>query len=126
MHKTFVLFIAILAFIIFSSTTEAQEIKHGGLTGTIVSATTIVCTNGGCVNPIYTTPAEGSFVLTQFCATTDVLRVIGSSFGGIPVNEGIGCTTFSPGIALPQNETISCENGGTFGDCMITGVLSDK
>ncbi len=101
----------------------------GGPTGQIISA--IVQIPSAVFSAVvFTTPATGDFLLTQFCALggAGAVDLSGSSVGFIPVNIGAGqpaCTTYSPGVPLPQNETLSCGKEVFAPTCMIIGVLSD-
>jgi hypothetical protein len=84
------------------------------LTGEIKSASAMAQTGSSAV--IFTTPSTGYFVLTGTWGP-----VTGSTF----MLAGGG--SFSPGIALPQNEVLSCSPGATPWpsqvSCMITGVF---
>ena len=73
---------------------------------------------------IYVTPSAPVFVLTQVCFNGGGMVLSGNTFG--PVISGREpCTTYEPGIAIPADETLSCENpNGVEANCMITGVLT--
>lgn len=110
-----------------------------GLTGSVVSV-------GGSTASsllLFTTPATGVFLLTQFCTFIDAgsgrpsLR--GNTFGEIPgpvrlfaISQGVGggnsnCVTYTPGIALPPNEELFCDVGSNpSGRCVITGILNTQ
>ena len=74
-------------------------------------------------------PAGQTFILTQFCVGGNggpgfnpALR--GSSFGGIPSSSQGGCTSYSPGVLLKGEQSISCSlTMSSFEGipCMITG-----
>jgi len=111
---------------------EAQEIKKGGLSGRIISVAVEIPANSN--TPVFTTPSSRFFILTQVCTRTGagpIPLLIGSTFGvfilgDVSQTEGI-CRTFSPGIALPQNEALSFTTANTVSARgMITGVLSKK
>ena len=87
------------------------------LHGTIVSASTSVAASSSAT--VFTTPAHGSFVLTQFCGSGTTLS--GVTFGFI---APAGCYSFSPGYALPASEVLKCTAGGSAGACSISGILS--
>jgi len=97
-----------------------------GLGGTIISAGVVAY---GPESLVFTTPATGSFILTQFCnfvsppgSSSGTLR--GSTFGEIPAPSGpSNCVTYTPGIALPPNESLFCTVSTR---CVITGILSGE
>jgi hypothetical protein len=117
-----------------------------GLAGQIVSAGADVLSSP---IKVFTTPATGTFILTQFCAPatyfflgtgsqTFVISLRGSTFGSIPgltasqiastsnAAPSPSCVTYVPGIALPPNEDLICSNAGSPpGRCVITGTLSN-
>jgi hypothetical protein len=75
---------------------------------------------------VVTTSNKDIFVVTQFCATFLDVSLKGSTLGWIPV-LGDGCTTFSPGIALPPGEELVCTIEGGFSKlCMVNGVWVKK
>lgn len=88
---------------------------------------------------LFKTPpaSEGRFMLTQICIfdPTAAVDVRGNTFGNI-IFESWSCsfidcvpasyTTYSPGIALPPNETTTCYSANRDNDCMMTGVLYQK
>ena len=63
---------------------------------------------------VYTTPAKGDFVLTQFCASPDVsggIRLDASALGSIAQSGSTSCITFTPGVSIPHNSMVSCTTG---------------
>ncbi len=119
----FALQLAVVFF--FSRGARAQSIINSTLSGTVTSASATL-TEVGSV-PVFTTPGAGFFILTQFCVGSNVPTFRGNTFGIIPFGGGVGCTTYTPGIAIPQGEVLSCTQDFPFGlpaPCMVTGVLS--
>jgi len=133
------IFIAIFILLFTATAGHTQQIRNGGLSGTVMSFSEN--TSGGTAANLFTTPATGNsrFILTQFCGNHGSQRTL--SLGGsilgviVQIRGGVGpttddrCVSFDPGIALSQNETISCRRiGGNdeTGHCMITGVLSRR
>ncbi len=60
---------------------------------------------------VYTTPARGDFILTQFCASPDAtggIRLDAGKLGSIAQSGTTSCITFTPGVSIPQNSTVSC------------------
>ncbi len=121
-----------------------------GLAGQIMSAGADV--PQGSSSKVFTTPATGTFILTQFCTPvvtvgshgntlqTFAASLHGSTFGEIPgIPNALGdtgtvpipsssCATYAPGIALPPNEDLTCTqpNGSPLaGRCVITGILNN-
>jgi hypothetical protein len=94
----------------------------GGMAGIVRSGS--VAVPGTAEATVYTTPADRPFVLTQVCFDAGGMVLSGSSFGVIPNDMG-SCTTYHPGIALPRNEALICQNpNGVVANCMVTGVLA--
>jgi len=98
---------------------------------TLVSASTPLITT---VDPqlVFTTPATGDFVLTQFCASPTIngIRLAAPGLGGLGgiahTTTTILCYTFQPGLIMPKSAPITCtttEFGGVNGFCMIAGLL---
>ncbi len=61
---------------------------------------------------VYTTPAKGDFVLTQFCASpdaTDGVRLDATGLGSIAQTTATqSCFTFTPGVSIPKQSVVSC------------------
>ena len=120
---------SILAGILLSSAFAAmplpasgQRLTGFGLTGTVRSASAAV--EGESQATVFTTPAERPFVLTQACFDAGGMMLSGATFGVIPAEMG-ACTTYHPGIALPRNENLICQNpNGVVANCMITGIVT--
>jgi hypothetical protein len=124
--KGTIVVVAMVATLIGVRAVEAQVIKNGALSGVVVSKS-IVLEQPSAV-AIYTTPpaGKGVFVLTQFCRS-NCPDLSGSTLGKIGDN-GLGCTSYSPGIAFPPGETLTCTNTGCGFSvpCTITGVVTKK
>ncbi len=80
--------------------------------------------------PVYTTPASGSFILTQLCVSpvSGGIRLAVDEFGGI-AHLGIagdGCHTFPEGVLLPLGSAITCSTFATASRgnhfCTISGL----
>lgn len=96
------------------------------LVGTVSSASAVVAANS--TTPVFTTPASGYFILTQFCGGFG-MSVSGNTFGNIAVGSSdTECNTFNPGYVLPQGETIQCTNPLSGGPswCNISGILEKQ
>ena len=98
---------------------------------TLVSASTPLITT---IDPqlVYTTPATGDFVLTQFCASPTIngIRLTATALGSIVqiahTTTTTLCYTFQPGLIMPKSALITCtttEFAGLSGFCMIAGLL---
>jgi hypothetical protein len=115
-----------LAVVFFSGDAEAQTVTKSTLSGTLMSASATLTAPGPVA--VFTTPEAGFFVLTEFCSNVGMgLTFSGSTFGIIVIAAGSSpCTTYVPGIALPQAETLTCSGAFPFpgAACMISGVLS--
>jgi hypothetical protein len=82
---------------------------------------------------IYTTPASGDFILTQFCASPapdggvllSATGLVGIAQAGLTT-----CFTFTPGLSIPKNSALSCAtfSGASPGSyfCMISGVQTPR
>ena len=120
----------------FAWPSEAQRVKNGGPSGTVVSARAEVVSSGaGAV--VLTTPATGFFILTQACLdrgdASGATELSCTSKGRIVRLEtgDVSCTTFTPGIALDPGDSLVCRNAGFLGGptraaCLVTGVVSSK
>jgi len=75
---------------------------------------------------VYHTPPSGDFILTQVCTGLvsggTLVQVGGSGIAQVASGQ---CQTFTPGMSLPADQTVTCT---TFADantfCTITGILS--
>ena len=83
---------------------------------------------------VYTTPASGDFLVTNFCSSvvTGGVQLSAAGLGALALT-GIGgsCTTFNPGISVGANTAISCSTGsgaspGTVYFCSISGLQTLK
>lgn len=110
---------------------EAQRLRGGGLSGTIVSGQA----EGAAPlqSMLLAAPAQGFLVVTQVCAEQGSAdrptQVVAGTFGAL--GESGGCVTFEPGIALPQGDDVSCANtglqaGARLPRCLVTGVVTNK
>jgi hypothetical protein len=124
--KGTIVVVGVVAALVVVRSSEAQVIKNGALSGVIVSKSIAVPASSSA--PVFTTPAAGKgvFVLTQFCRS-NCPELSGSTLARIGDN-GSGCTTYSPGIALPPGETLTCTSSGCDpgAPCTITGVVTKK
>ncbi len=118
-----------LAVGLWGAAAQAQTLKAGGLSGPIVTQSVLVPQN--CSMVVFTTPAPGSkggfFVLTQVCVEDGGdMELSGSSVGRILLDDD--CQTFTPGLAIPQGETLTFTETRNNSDQvgMITGVMSKK
>lgn len=115
-----------LAILFFPQFVAAQQVtaSGGAVAGEIVSASAVFLASSA--GDVLTTPPEQHFVLTTFCAAGNT-RLAGSTFGFIADTDGSGCVNFSPGVALPSEETLTCAPVGAAGNtgrCHVSGVLS--
>jgi hypothetical protein len=115
--------VAVIAFVALNSIVAWTAEVTGAVTGRLVSYS-IDTPSGGQAN-VWTTPSTGEFILTQHCGFS--VNLFGSTFGRISGNyfDATGCKTFSPGIVLPANETLTCvmDNNYSDGFCLITGII---
>jgi len=98
--------------------------------GLITTATMNFATGAGGV--VYTTPAEGDFVLTQFCADPNAaggIRLTAANFGTIAQTvSGQGCYTFTPGVSIPPSTALTCSTSSPMKVthfCTISGLQSN-
>jgi len=131
--------LVLFAAVLVAALASAQTVKKGTLSGTVVSATATNPSGGSVVN-LLTTPASGSFLITQVCFrgtngsnNGDNLYIEGSSIGRVANAYESGadasCSTWNPGFALPPGETLSCGQEGASADpgyCTLTGIQSKK
>ena len=133
--RLLLIFVLQLALAFFTGGAQAQTITNSTLSGTVVSASTNLPPSPGSVT-VFTTPEVGFFILTQFCAGGGIIADLtfsGSTFGKVPIPTFASnfCTSYIPGIAFPQGETLSCttrfpSDPDTPTACMVTGVLSER
>jgi hypothetical protein len=78
---------------------------------------------------VYTTPSNGDFILTQFCAGPNAfggVQLEAANFGTIAETEnGAACYTFTPGVSIPPNSELTCSTAGfhkTTYFCTISGI----
>ena len=81
---------------------------------------------------VYTTLPSRDFVLTMMCVSPEAaggIRLDAGGFGGIAHLGGArsSCQSFSPGVVLPRDSTVTCSTFPRAGPgdyfCMIAGVL---
>ncbi len=111
------------------SKSNINRLQRGG---TLVTATTDV--RGETPSVVYTTPANADFVVTQICAGPINGGVFLGSGWPVPPSPvrlafvgGGQCQTFTPGMPLPPNQTVTCAASFDFEAttfCTITGILS--
>jgi len=103
---------------------QAQQIKNGELSGTLMSGHALVTANGQA--NVLQTPSKGQFIMTQFCREDGDTDLQGSSLGVITTPNN-NCTEFSPGVPVPRDEVLFCRNNdGQSRSCSVIGVLSKK
>jgi len=124
--KGTIVVVGVVAALVIVRASEAQVIKNGALSGVVVSKSIAVPVSSSA--PVFTAPAAGKgvFVLTQFCRS-NCPELSGSTLGRIGDNS-TGCTTYTPGIALPPGEVLTCTSSGCDSPvpCTITGVVTKK
>jgi len=91
--------------------------------GMLVTASTEI--SGAASQVVYRTPATGDFILTQVCtglAPGGTLFQVGGN-GIAQVGSGL-CQTFTPGMALPKDEVVTCTtfSADAASFCTITGI----
>jgi len=110
----------------------AQTIDKSTLSGTVLTGSG--SPTNGASKVILTIPAadKGGFVLTQFCSSASAFATLsGNTIGDLVSIFGV-CQTYSPGLAVPPGEALSCtlgvDTGGMPGRgmCTVTGVLTKK
>lgn len=123
------LVVATVAVCALVSSVQAQVIKKGELSGRIVTVGVLGPAGGSAV--LYTAPdaKEGRFILSKLCAAQENGNhaVLASSLGSLEATDRPDCTDFSPGLALPPGEQLTCRGFTDTGRyCVATGVLSRK
>lgn len=64
-------------------------------------------------------------VITSVCGNANVVRAAG--FGPIATGTESGCQSINPGIPLPPQGDVICENQGAVTQrCTVSGVLIKK
>ena len=127
MTRTFTV-VAITSLILacVSTQAEAQRVRQGTLSGTVVSASATV--QGLSSTVVVTEPAAGFYILKQVCfSDPGLLSLSGSVTGVVVTDSGSQCTTYEPGIGLVADEELSCVNDDSSAHgCTVTGVVSKK
>lgn len=130
MRITTIFAAAFAAAALFGTTAEAQTIAKGTISGVILTKSVDVPSGGAA--DVYTTDAAGikgslRLIITQVCVSEDEqdLTLDGNTMGQIPLSNQ--CTTFEPGLAIPQGETLTFTDTNTTNQAaMITGILVKK
>jgi hypothetical protein len=99
-----------------------------------VTTASINITGPSDTETIYTTPASGDFILTEFCASLQPdggVLLSAAGLGGIAqTGPTTSCFTFTPGLSIPKGSAVSCStaSGASPGSyfCMISGVQTAK
>jgi hypothetical protein len=99
-----------------------------------VTTASINITGPGDTETVYTTPASGDFILTEFCASLQPdggVLLSAAGLGGIAqTGPTTSCFTFTPGLSIPKGSLVSCStaSGASPGSyfCMISGVQTAK
>jgi hypothetical protein len=131
------LYVVILAGVIgFGPLNTVARAQHFPIEGEIVSASASLAAPSPpntTSATVFTTPASGHFILTEYCASGYDLNLSVGTFGTIAAqiatpgehaSGGSGCVAFQPGMALPQREQIICVSFlHSEGYCRITGIL---
>jgi hypothetical protein len=105
----------------------------------LISKTTAVTgstslTGPGDTQTVFTTPAVGETLVTQFCGSTGAggIRLDVAGLGGVAeTGTGSSCVTFSPGVVVPANTAVTCTTSasatpGTVYFCSVNGLKSVK
>ena len=101
---------------------QAQNVKNGAVSGTLVSKSADIGAT------VLTVPSGKAFVLTQVCS--EDLRSFQLDAGSliVPTNiSAVSCAEYSPGIVIPAETAVICTQTGNFGfgkHCLVTGVLT--
>jgi hypothetical protein len=112
-----------VAIVLTAGVAQAQQIKKGELSGTLMSGHALVTANGQA--NVLQTSSKGQFIMTQFCKEDGDTELQGSSLGVITTTNG--CTEFSPGVPIPRDEVLFCRNDDNQSrSCSVMGVLSKK
>ena len=117
-----------MAVALTSATAQAQTLK-GGLAGVIVTKTATAPADASVdayTTPLGTKADPGFFVLMQVCVDNEgKITLSGSTMGEIPLSDD--CTSFSPGLALPQGEVLTFTDfSSNLHPVVLTGVVSKK
>jgi len=120
--------VALVTVVAFGSG-NAYALPWGGtVTEEIISGSAYV--DYANTDTVLTTPAHGDFLLTTICGTRGV-KIRGASFGFIAEirtfpDIGWQCYDFTPGVALPKNEEITCSPScgvDCSSPCQVSGIL---
>ena len=109
-----------------SNSAHAQKLVKGGLSGTVVSFRAQPAANGSVLMTTAPAADSGKFlVITEMCVNGNSVGVNGSTYGGL-FSSGPGCMVYTPGVAIPSGDLVSCtEGGGSPGTvCQISGVIT--
>ena len=112
----------VIGFGLLNTAARAQSVP---IIGQIFSASITVAPSGS--SAVFTTPSFGHFILTQFCAFTEMDLDGITSFGFIATvgsSSSFSCDSFNPGFALPPSQVLECVNlTTTASSCSISGIL---
>jgi hypothetical protein len=97
---------------------NAQEVDDGGVSGTLRSFSVSTL---GPPEPVFTVPEGNVYALTAVCFSRQG-NLDASTFGFIA--EGPGCANYSPGLAVPGGDEITCTGTAAGVACTVTGVLT--
>jgi len=103
-------------------TAQAQNVKNGAISGTLVSKSADIGAT------VLTVPPGKAFVLTQVCS--EDLRSFQLFAGNLIVPttiNAVSCAEYAPGIVIPAETAVICTPTGNFGGgkhCLVTGVLT--
>jgi hypothetical protein len=133
MHLRAMISAIVLVVAVGRTTACAQVVTQSTLSGIETSASTTIGHNptGTAAAPVFTTPATGFFILTQACFTRNSRVTLSGNTVGVIVHSRSNsrkCTTYTPGIALPHSQTLTCTNASKTTDqtCTVNGILSTK
>ena len=111
------------------NTTKSNTFRE--VNAPVLSATTSL-SGASDTQAVYTTPDRGDFILTQLCTAfaNGGIRLAVTGFGDIAHTGSVACYSFTPGVSIPKDSTITCSTtavadpGSYF--CMISGFQTTK
>jgi hypothetical protein len=121
---------SVILLVVGIGASQAQSLKKGTLSGEVVTAS--VTAAPGTSPTVITAPPTGAYIVTQAFQIGGCGSINASGFGRVPVVLPDGTGEFSPGLALPPNSTVTCDNPGCGPgtppsvQCILTGVQTTK
>ncbi len=93
------------------------QVNNGGVSGTLINPTVDVPEDDIAV--VFVVPVDRVFVVTMICFAGG----ISGDTIGLLRSGSKSCNSFTPGLLIPPEETLTCDNRGADQPCLLVGVL---